>query len=545
MEKIKKVFDILPGRSGEYAWKTFNIGVFGVKNNLVLAGILLIGYCVIAPAVYIAGTVDRHVSAESVQMLMGIYSVIAAYVGGLLNPTVMFAYVQKRRDREFYHAMPVKRGQYFIGYVLSGFVMYAVSYLLMCVVMAVITGFIVIAFSFVWQSLVLYLIIYATTTFAIMFSGSFLSSLVTLTFLNVFPALVVYCSLILRPVLDINAYFTLLTPYIFCLTPLTGGYILFDTYVIQGQFGWVLWVQLAIAVVELVLAYIMYKFRKGETTMAVAFPKTRYILQYGVMFLIAWFCTSVFSTITVAIDDLTPNFRLTVDSVIMTVIMTFVTFVVMNMILEQNFRAAFHKMRHLLIFGVAYVVVVAVIVNGVSGMPRWVIPIKTDAVLIYQSHYINTYDITEYEDGEYDWSTIYVDENKSLYQAYLGEEYSMVTDPEQVAELLKRISGFENNMGRYENYVDYYRTEGEIYFVRYSMYTLKPGMKIEPGMYTDELSDIYSHVYRGYLDYMPLSKLEEFTSGMDMIKMRERSYPYDYSGEYYYATTSVAEAVPE
>lgn len=543
MENVKKLTEFLPENAAEYARKTFKIAVFGVKNNFVLAGILLIGYCVIAPAVFIAGTVDRNVSLESLRIIMGIYSIIAAYVGGILIPAVMFAYVQQRRDREFYHSMPVKRGQYFIGYLASGFVMFAAPYLLMCVIMGLLSGYIDVAFSFIFQSLALYVVIYANMTFSIMFSGSFLSSLVTLLFLNAFPAIVVYCSLQLNPILDYTAYYTLTNPYLYIFTPISGGYTLYDSFVNQGIFGWVLWVQLGVAVIELVLAYIMYKLRRGETTMAVAFPKTRYILQYGVMFLVAFFCTSVFSSLNIWLNDL--RFHLTSTAVIMTAIMTFAAFVILNMILEQNFRAAFHKIRHLFIFVVAYVVLVAALIGIMGSIPRWVVPIRTDAILITQRKYISTYDDPTEKYPGYDFSNISVDENgRELYHIILNEEYFVITDPEQVEELTKRIYDYENDLDR--EYVDYYFSEGEYSLGSYSLYTLKPGKEITDGMYIDDLVNVYSQRFGGHLDYMPQEELDSFTSGMDIMRMHYKSYyttayAVEDNGDKYAATTAAAE----
>ena len=519
MENVKNLTGVIPEKAAEYANKTVKIGIFGVKNNFVLAGILVIGYCVIAPAVFVAETVNRNVSAENLWYIMGIYSIIAAYVGGLLIPTVMFAYVQQRRDREFYHSMPVRRGQYFIGYAAAGFVMFAAPYLLMCVVMGLLGGYIDVVFSFVFQSLALYLVIYANVTFSVMFSGSFLSSLVTLIFLNTFPVIVTYCSLQLNPIMDYSAYYTFLNPYIYIFTPLSGGYTLFDSFVNQGIFGWVLWVQLGIAVIELALAYIMYKYRKGETTMAVAFPKTRYILQYGVMFLVAFFCTSIFSSLTIWFGDY--RFHLTTEAVIMTVIMTFAAFVILNMILEQNFRAAFHKIRHLLIFGVAYVVIVAALIGITGSMPRWVVPIRTDAILITQRRYISTYDDPKENYPGYDYSEVYVDDDKVLYHITFDEERFMVADPEQAAELTKRIYDFENDLLDHEQHVDYYFSEGEYINVTCILYTLKPGKEIVSGMYMDamENNDIYSQRYYDGLGTMTQTELESFTSGLDMMRM--------------------------
>lgn len=537
MERVRKILGLLPANAGEYARKTFNIGIFGVKNNFVLAGILLIGFCVIAPAVFVTAFIDQKIETQDVWEVMLIYSIIAAYVGGVLIPGVMFAYVHKRRDRDFYHSMPVKRGQYFIGYFAAGLVMFIAPYLLMCTIMGVLGFALTTAFSFVFPTIGMYIVVYSTVLISMMFSGSLLSSVVTLAFLNTFPVVVTYCSLLLSGNLDSTAYMTLLEPYIHICTPLTTGYVFFMHFN-NGIMGWLLPLQLCVAVIELVLSFIMYQFRKGETTMAVAFPKTRYILQYGTMFLVAQFCISVFGDLFYYQGGIRP------ETIIWTSIMVFVTFVVLNMILERNFRAAFHRIRHLLVFAGAYVVVLAVIIGITNIMPYFVIPIPTDAVLIRMEHYINTYDkpedyqsdyqVNDYpvevpEDYYYDpYIYGYDEDGVPYYRINFEDEYYLVTDSEQVKELTKRISDYENNRRDISPYA-YSTVEGEYYYCVMSLYNLKFGETITQGTKINDLRSKSSQSYTVYLNRMSVTDMEKLVDGLDLIKAEYRSdYYYDF-----------------
>ena len=545
MEKIRKIFGNIPAYAGEYAKKTYKIGVFGVKNNFVLVGILLIGFCLIAPAIYVTGTSGYSPDYDQLWSVMGIYSIIAAYVGGLLIPAVMFSYVHKRRDRDFYHSMPVKRGQYFIGYFLSGFVMFTVPYLMMCVIMGLVGGHVGGTFSFVFQTLALYIIVYATTLFAIMFSGSILSSLVTLAFLNAFPVIVIFCLLDMSGNIDLGAYMTLLSPYIYIFTPLSGGFA-FNDYFNQGEYGWTLGVQLAIAVIELVLAFIMYNLRRGETTMAVAFPKTRYILQYGTMFLVALACTNVFSGMWWWWGG--SRGSIATEAVVWTAIAVFVTFVLMNMILEQSFRAAFHRIRHLFIFAGVFVVLLSLMLGFVNSLPYYVTPIKTDAILVQQHKYVRTYDKP---DGNADYYTQFIEydeygnmisggyagedyiesnypgnENiKILYHIDMGEEWYIVTDPAQVAVLTQRISDEQN--GKWSPEIVGSERIGELCSLSWTLYTLKPGEKIDEKTYIDDLRSMSSQRYSLYLGEILGSDSDYFTDGIDMTPIQYRP-SYDF-----------------
>ena len=515
MENAVKTGGLIPKNAVEYARKTLQIGIFGVKNNFVLAGILAIGFCVIAPAIFVMGTMEStHDFKLSILWdIMGVYSVIAAYVGGLMIPAVMFSYVHMRRDRDFYHSMPVKRGQYFIGYLGAGFVMFAAPYLIMCFIMGLLGGAVDIAFDYVLHTLVLYIIIYATTLLAMMFSGSKLSSIVTLAFLNTFTVIVTYCSLLMAGNLDINAYMTMVSPYIYIFTPLSGGYSFYEVFA-QGPFYWVIWVQLGIAAAELVLAFIMYKYRRGETTMAVAFPKTRYILQYGAMFLVGLFCTSTYNSMYMIFGH--GGSHIGSESIILTAIMVFVTFILMNMILEQNFRAAFHRIRHLFVFAGAYAVVLALIIGMVSGLPYWVVPIKTDIVLIQQARFTLTYDKPE------DYEGVYWDYDE-LYSINNGYFYYVVSDPEQVKELTGRISDHMNHDRNEE--VRFLDEPGEYCSVIFYLYTLKPGSEIRDGMNINEIDAEIVQSYAVYIGYVTPEGMEYYTEGMDMIKT---DYPHEY-----------------
>ena len=532
-----------PANAAEYARKTFIAAVFGVKNNFVLAGILLIGFCVIAPAIFVTAFIDQQIEKEDVWQVMLVYSIIGAYVGGVLIPGVMFAYVHKRRDRDFYHSMPIKRGQYFIGYFLVGLVMFAVPYLLLCTIIGILGGALTTAFAFVLPTFGMYITIYATILASMMFSGSLLSSAVTLVFFNTFFVIVTYCSLLIGGNLDTSAYMTFLEPYIYIFTPLTSGYVFFEHFN-EGVLGWLLPLQLCVAVIELVLSFIMYQFRRGETTMAVAFPKTRYILQYGAMFLVAMFFLSVFG------DMFFYGNGIGIETVIWTAIMVFIAFVVLNMILEQNFRAAFHKIQHLFIFTGAFVVVLAVIIGITGAMPYFVIPIKTDAVLINKEHYIISYDKPEDYNANYDYEVTdsgypievpgayydpeiygYDGNGKPYYRAELSDDYYIITDPEQVKELTDRISDYINSYGDYRKdyYFDPKSGEGEYYYCYATLYTLKSGKTMDQKTKINDLRNMSSKRYSLSLGNVSVSDMELITEGIELTKIEYRyeNYYYD------------------
>ena len=501
---INTTLDKLKNSRG-YFVKTLRIAYFGVRNNLVLAGILLFIACIVFPAAYLTMVVNWY-SMEEIRKLHDgteLFSMFWAMGAGVLIPAVMFSFVHKRQTRDFYHSMPVRREQYFIGYTLAGFVLFLLPYLLMCTIMAILGdarvaaehGSGLMAFMWTGRTVVLFVIIYAAALMSMMFSSSMFTSIVTFAVLNSFAFVTVFCSIEMNDYIDMSAYMSALMPYVIVFMPI-GGAVSFADLLNQYNTEWVLWAQFGIALIELVLAFIMYKYRRGETTMSLAFPRTRYVLQYGVMFLVAMF--GIVLSNAILHRGFTPG-RIYPESIIWTAVFVFATFVIMNMILEKNFRAAFHKIRHFFIFSASFAVVLFIIFGIVSGLPRWVVPIKTDAVLLY----VTRYEVVYYPPGTTPEGYYSGYENDDGFYQYeeRDRETIVISDPKQVSDFLAWLTDFMNGGETFEKYgyVDPNEKREEEYSLRLDLITLKDGKEIRVGMSGNDIYNILGNVYYTYM----------------------------------------------
>ena len=553
-----------------YLMKTLRIAVFGIRNNLVLAGILMFSYCVIAP-VFSFVLMDSW-SGEGgniVNQGLGVFSIVGVCITGILVPGTLFNFVHHRRDSDFYNAMPVRRGQYFIGYGISGFVLFFVPYLLMCVIHALIGstfGAGSSAFLWFWHFVAVYIIVYSSMVFAMMFSGSLLSALITFALMNSFMFVLLYCSIHMGwRDLDTNAYDQLIMPYYLVFMPVSSAAVAS----VNGYFDWIMIVQLVIAAMELALSYLMYKLRRGETTMAVAFPKTRYILQYSVMFVITWF------TYTLFINASSWRGDGTVTAAATTAIVGIATFVIMNMVLEQSFRAAFHRIRHLFIFTALFIAAAVAISVTVSALPRHIIPMRADALRVMVTYHEPVkmpadYD-PETDDSDYDgrpYSEVFDYQGGMSYFLRTDHEEFIVTDRAQVDYMVDWMYEHIDNYSRYSPYAnDSLSYENGYYEVHVRLLALKPGTKLVEGTTTYKAYEQTTWNFDEYFYFISPEDVEyfrencrayteksgryalygnlwqiEYDYNVDDYKYGNGVYDYDdwrdYANQYYYGTTS-------
>lgn len=536
---INTTIDKLKNNRG-YFVKTLRIAYFGVRNNLVLAGILLFIACIVFPAAYLTMVVNWYPMEEIRKLHDGteMFSILWAMGAGVLIPAVMFSFVHKRQTRDFYHSMPVRREQYFIGYALAGFVLFLLPYLLMCVIMAILgdarvtweQGSGLMAFMWTGRTIVLFVIIYAAAVMSMMFSSSMFTSIVTFAVLNSFAFVTVFCSLELNAYIDMRAYMSALMPYVIVFMPI-GGAVSFADLLNQYNMEWVLWVQFGIALIELALAFIMYKRRRGETAMSLAFPRTRYVLQYGVMFLVALF--GIVLSNSFLYRGFTPG-RIYPEPIIWTVVFVFATFVIMNMILEKNFRAAFHKIRHFFIFSASFAVVLFIIFGIVSGLPHWIVPIKTDAVRLYVTHY----EVVYYPPGTAPEGAWYGPEENTdgFYQyEHRDRETIVISDPKQVSDFLAWLTDYENGGETFEKYGkwDPDGQREEDYEIQTELITLKDGEKIQVGMSSSDITAILSNAYYTWMS----------NSSSETIRYIEDTFGTYITGREYYVQDEYGEHV--
>ncbi len=368
-----------------YTKKLLKITWFGIENNYTMIGIILLISCFLMPAFTVLTLTmnnSGYMDESSAQSVIKVYGTGLAYLEGFILPIGLFSYVHKRRSCDFYNSMPVGRSQYFFGYALTGLAVFTVSFCWMFVVHFVLLGLNNIFPCFL-PPFAMFITIYCSMIFAVCFSGSIMSALVTFVLRNC-----IYVSIVLLPLViagvDMNSYFDFFFEKPLCvLTPVTAvGCWAADWYGIML-------LQVLIALVELVLAFLLHRYRKSETTMAIAFPGSRYPFQYIVM-LIPAFLVDAFVMYSIDFmnirDDTDYNFFTSNEFyllILITLIVIIISFVFLNIILEKNGKAAFSKIRHLFIFTACYALVLFTIFNWIApNIPYQVLPFNPEYAVI-------------------------------------------------------------------------------------------------------------------------------------------------------------------
>ena len=435
-----------------YPLKLLKTAWFGVKNNKVLLGFMLLLCAVIFPAFEVIFMHEPNAS--------GVPECIAAYFCGIIAPIALFGYLHKGRECEFYNAMPVKKSQYFWGYVIAGFLIFLIPVTVMFLVES--------AFGFRdWNNFYLksiggFLSIYCSTILAVVFSGSTASTMVTVMIRNGVTIALVALPLMIAAV-DVNAYVELLFRPICILTPLTVGNAILDpqTTGVQGY-------QLIVAAAELVIAFLLHRYRRNETVTALAFPKSRYFYQYIVMLIFALGADALLLLVSGAYDNV-HGIIASGDSfavvVFMTLLVIFITFILMNMVLEKDAKAAFKKIRHFFLFSACYVVLI-LLISGIGSycIPHSVLPFRPDSAVIV------TYSVEEVKANEsfnfspveevasdihFDFAIHMIDEDDNYsiqYYKMIEQEKFTVESPDAV----KRLVYFAMHPDRHLGETDYF-----------------------------------------------------------------------------------------
>lgn len=366
--------------------KTLKIISFGIKNNRVLAGFMLLICGFICPA--IALMADRGSYHSSFTGYILVFGVAAAYFAGFFFPLVFFSYTRSRRLYDFYAAMPVKKRQYFWGYFFSGIIMFIVPVSVMDVILAVFgVGRGNLELSYFVGPLAVFFSIYCSMTLAVMFSGSTVSAVITFFLRNIFVICLVMPILFMAGV-NIESYCALLYDKAIVTSPLLSAFPLLDK-----SLYWIWIWQFGIGILEVVAAFFLHKYRKSETTMALAFPKSRLPYQYTVLLLFVMTVNTVVMIVMGLYNGAFNSSKTYADRfvwgsgemkviVFVDVIAAFLMFVLLNIVLERSSRAAFKGIRHLLFFFVGFFVLAGLSVKLLNYIPRIYTPIDPDYAVV-------------------------------------------------------------------------------------------------------------------------------------------------------------------
>lgn len=484
--------------------KTLRIAWFGIENHYTLIGIIFLISCFLMPAFTIITIMNSSVSHIAAQSVIKVYGTILSYFEGFALPIGLFSYVHKRRECDFYNSMPVRRSQYFWGYTLTGIIVFMVSFCWMFAAHFVILGFVNIFPCFL-PPIAMFLVIYCSMIFAVCFSGSIMSSLVTFALRNC-----IFISIILLPIIisgvEMNSYFEFFEEKICIFTPVTaiGNWL-------EQWYGIMLF-QILVALAELAAAFFLHKYRKSETTTAIAFPKSRYPFQYTVMLITALLVDALFSGMIFSrigesdYDFFSSNdFRL---FLLLTLIVILISFVFLNIILERSGRAAFSKIRHFFIFTVCYGLVLFTLFNYIApNLPYEILPFKPEYAVICVNDLTIKKDKIIYDDGYYYYEDDRVYEiaepahgdSYVIHASSVIKEAYCISDKEKLSRLVNMVQKKNNREDDFSSYQYSYRqsfphidNEQELYSVKmYTVYFMRGNKPyIQEGMSIYNFSNI-------------------------------------------------------
>ena len=438
---------------------TLKLVSFGIKNNRVLAGFMLLICGFVAPV--LAVLAEQGTYTTTLAHYIPAFGSLAAYFAGILFPIVFYSYTHKRRENDFYAAMPVKKRQYFWGYFIAGIIIFIIPLFIMdFMLMLFSVGDGRLKLSDFIGPLAIFFSLYCSMTLAVMFSGSVVSTIITFLLRNIFVISLVVPILFMAGV-DIESYYMLLYDKAIVTSPLlsAAAFLEIDSF-------WWIWVwQFGIGILEIIAAFFLHKYRRSETTMALAFPKSRLPYQYIVLLMFVMTVNTVV-LIVLGFNNGIFNYyssgdRFSWDTgdiktiVFFDVIAAFLMFILLNIVLERNSRAAFKGVRHLLFFFVGFFAVAGLSGRLLNYIPRIYTPIEPDyaVVSVYRPVDPDSVDVNSkafeeaYYRGEYQCSFWFeYDENIDDYHRHIDwlhrrEEYFVVTSQKSLDELVRICEG--------------------------------------------------------------------------------------------------------
>lgn len=463
-------------RSAKTAW-------FGVKHHRNMLIAMLIFCVLIFPAftlISVRGQADNY-DSYLYPMVMSIYGIMVSFAAGLAMPVSFFSYLYNRSACDFYNAMPIRRSQYFWGYFAASALMFAVPWALTALIHCFISEW----GNNLWKpfllSLGLFFVLYCSMTFAVTFSGSKLCAVLTFVIMNILPVMVVMFPITAAGA-DAVAYGQRIADSVMALTPVSAAAWFTD----ENPFSNIIPVQLGFGVIELVVSFFMFKYRKSESTMALAFPKTRYFYQYGVMLLTAMFIDAMFVSQCFRYQVYFENGGLRAynytnfgngfwsSTIFFTLVFVLIAFIITNMVLEKTPRAAFKKIRHYFFFVGGYGIFLIITVSlAVNLLPQSILPFTPKYAAVY------VYGYEEISENEYD----------DMYRNGLGYYAASIT-LEKGDNTVKYTDDFGNEWSDYEREERYYKKTVREAFIVTDKAKLKELQKMMGSELENEYPDI-------------------------------------------------------
>lgn len=360
----------------EYMRKVFKITGYALSVNKVFIILMLLAS--LLTIIIFAGMRTGSIKEPFIIITSGL---------GFFIPIIMFQHMFKRGEFDFYAAMPIKRSRYFWGFTLAGIIAFLIIYFFIYVIMLVM-NFREILECFL-PGLVLFFTVYASALLAIMLSKSFFVFFLTCIVLNAF---VFETIRVLWNIIGVNfeAYYFKSKGIIYFFSPLSAMDLFYSG---RGLYGLL---PLGMAVIEFAAAFFLHCIRNNEGRSPLVFAKTRYPLQYIIMFMAAFLAgLGRLSDLRYEVSDeknignFCRIFFRDESFITTTLIVIFVTFIMTNMIFENTPRGVFRKIYHLITFTAGYWIVYVLVIGGLiyPNAPQSFVPFESNAAVVTAQSY--------------------------------------------------------------------------------------------------------------------------------------------------------------
>jgi len=343
-----------------------------------------------------------------------------------------FNYLNKRRQLDFYHSQPVKKGRRFLVTWLNGILIYLipsfVSVFLAIFIAAsqgllkpIDIGRFVLMYLFYF---VLFLAIYHINIIAIMLTGNMLVSLLMMVILHGYEALVYGMQYMYMEEFFMKFVSYYHDPVLF-LTPFY--------WVADGVNPWSIAALPVYATIALLIAYLLYRKRPAEAAgRALVFTQIEPLLKIGLAIPAALMIAMVFWNVTNGHIYADTEFHVRGNGNLLFVafgiiITTVIVCCFMEVIYEFDIKAALKNKHHILISGIAAAAIFIIFYFDIFGYDRYV----------PAPHKIKSYALT-FDRGiipESHGNTYFTETGRSIWALPYAEQNMFATDSENITAL--------------------------------------------------------------------------------------------------------------
>lgn len=487
---------------------------FILKRNRRFIILMSSAMILVFPVLYLTTlAINPDSNQESLRYFGQVLDLILLITSAIILPIILFAYMNKKKDLDVYHALPIRQSDLFITTTLSSLILLSIPFMI-----AWISGSLIsLDNDYTWlmmlengiSSLFTAYAISAIVTLALVHVGTSVDGLLYAALLNVLPVLAYLSYNLFRGIIFLGFNMDASLRIIGMIFPIWSLFEnlfeasdrLFEVNILNGVY-WLIWTMILFNVSRVV--YIKRKHEKAESafTNNYFFP----IISSFFMVLLIFIMYSTFYSIS---NDLNQNYYAPANF-IFPFFFAAIVYLVMDTISQRSFKHLFKALLKYLIIALASfsLLFLGLLTRNFTYVTR--IPELEDVesiqfeILDYQRYFLNTDFI--YNDYSQDFDSIHISDEAGiqtildLHQIIL-DEYAWIDystndqykyNPQMLIEAIEANDAYQASYEAYPYSLDHLYSEISISFT----YELKSGQKISrqyniPYQWTKVLYGLY------------------------------------------------------